>query len=99
MIIYWIKLFNLQENALPRQIYSMLKNNAENNISYRGSNWAYRIKSPLDELGLSYRWQQQTVIAIPINLIRSWYANINNSNRLQMYSRYKHNFRFDSKIT
>ena len=107
MIIYWIKLLNLQENALPRRIYSMLKNDAENNISYRGSNWAYHIKSLLDELGLSYIWQQQTDIAIPFNLIRqrildsyyqSWYANINNSNRLQMYSRYKHNFQIENYL-
>ena len=76
----------------------MFKNDAENNISYKGSSWAYRIKSLLDELGLSCIWQQQTVITIPFNLIRqrildiyyqSWYANINSSNRLQMYSRYK----------
>ena len=52
MIIYWIKLLNLQENALLQEIYSMLKNDAKDNISYRGSNWAYRIKSLLDELGL-----------------------------------------------
>lgn len=107
MINYWLKLLKLEDNAIVKQIYLMLKVDADNNISYNGSNWAFQIKSLLDELGLTYIWLQQTEIVIPINLIKqrifdsfyqSWYANINNSNRLLTYSRYKHEFKFENYL-
>ena len=107
MINYWLKLLKLEDNAIVKQIYLMLKVDTDNNISYKGSNWAFQIKSLLDELGLAYIWPQQTEIVIPINLIRqrifdsfyqSWYANINNSNRLLTYSRYKHEFKFENYL-
>lgn len=107
MFNYWTKLFKLSENAIPWQIYMMLKNDADNNVSYGGHNWAFQIKRMLGELGLSYIWLQQTEITIPVNLIhqrildsyhQSWYASINNSNRLQMYSRYKHMFQFEKYL-
>ena len=107
MINYWLKLLKLEDNAIVKQIYLMLKVDADNNISYNGSNWAFQIKSLLDELGLTYIWLQQTEIVIPINLIKqrifysfyqSWYAIINNSNRLLTYSRYKHEFKFENYL-
>ena len=101
MISYWIKLLSLEDISIPKKIYTLLKNDAENNISYNGSNWAFQIKSLLDELGLTYIWLQQTEMRIPFSLIKqriidsftqSWYGTINNSNRLLLYSRYKHDF-------
>ena len=80
---------------------------ANNNISYNGSNWAFQIKSLLNELGLNYIWLHQTEIDIPFELIKqrifdnyyqSWYSEINNSSRLSMYSRYKHEFQFESYL-
>ena len=85
----------------------MLKQDADNNISYTGSNWAFQIKSLLNELGLNYIWLQQSELAIPLNLIKqrnfdnyyqSWYSNINNSSRLSMYSRYKNHFLFETYV-
>ena len=79
----------------------MLRNDANRNISYNGANWAFQVKSLLDSLGLSYLWLEQTELDMPYVLIKqrildlyyqSWYANINNSNRLVSYARYKHNF-------
>ena len=101
MISYWIKLLSLEDTSIPKKIYTLLKNDAENNISYNGSNWAFQVKSLLDELGLTYIWLQQTEMRIPFSLIKqrildsfkqSWYGTINNSNRLLLYSRYKHDF-------
>ena len=107
MISYWMKLLALDNQAIPKKMYTMLKTDADNNTSYNGSNWASQIKSLLNELGLNYIWLQQTEITIPFNLIKqrifdtyyqSWYANINNSSRLSMYSRYKHDFQFESYL-
>lgn len=107
MINYWNKLLNLDENSVPKRIYMMLKNDADNNITYSGANWAFRIKSLLNELGLTYVWLQQNERIIPFSLIKqrildcykqSWYANINNSNRLLMYSRFKHDFAFENYL-
>ena len=55
---------------------------------------------------IPYICLQQTEITIPFNLIKQRifdtyyqsYANINNSNRLSMYSRYKHDFQFESYL-
>ena len=88
----------------------MLKQDTDNNISYNGSNWAFQIKSLLNELGLSYIWLQQNKFTIPVDLIKqrifdnyyqSWYSNINNSSRLShvsMYSRFKHDFLFETYL-
>ena len=83
----------------------MLMQDANNNISYNGSNWAFQIKSLLNKL--NYIWLHQTEIDIPFELIKqrifdnyyqSWYSEINNSSRLSMYSRYKHEFQFESYL-
>ena len=107
MINYWVKLLGLNDQSIHKKLYSMLKQDADNNISYNGSNWAFQIKSLLNELGLSYIWLQQNEFTIPVNLIKqrifdnyyqSWYSNINNSSRLSMYSRYKHDFLFETYL-
>ena len=40
MIRYWQKLINMNENALPKKIYMMIKNDANINVTYNGANWA-----------------------------------------------------------
>ena len=73
-------------------------------VTYNGVNWASQVKSLLDELGLTYIWVQQDHINIPCDLIQqrimdmdkqSWYTNINNSSRLLMYARFKHEFEME----
>ena len=103
MIRYWMKLLKSEDNFIPKQIYFMLKQDADNK-SYSGTNWAYQVKHILDSIGLSNIWIQQYDIDIPFNLIKqrildiyiqTWYVAVNNSNRLLLYSRYKHEFIFE----
>ena len=107
MIKYWAKLLKSSDTFLPKRIYIMLKEDADSGNTYNGSNWASHIKSMLNNLGFSYIWLHQTDITIPLNAIKqriydsysqSWYAEINNSNRLITYARYKHEFAFESYL-
>ena len=68
---------------------------------------SFHIKSLLDRLGLSYVWLQQNEIEIPLSLIKrrlfdvyflSWYSDINNSNRLLTYARFKHEFTCEKNL-
>ena len=63
--------------------------------------WAYHVKSMLEIIGLNYLWtdQQTNEIYLPVIKQRildhyylAWYGNINNSERLSSYCRYKHTF-------
>lgn len=100
MIQYWIKLLKLPNNEIPKIIYEMLKHDVNNNNNYNGNNWAYHIKCILDNIGLSYLWINQSpntpfdIIKTRIldNYYQSWYAQINNSSRLESYCRFKHLF-------
>lgn len=105
MIKYWVKLLKSDDVSLPKKIYLMLKNDADINNTYYGNNWAFQIKSLLNSLGLSYLWTFQAEIDIPLNLFKqrifdlyyqSWYSSVNNSNRLLIYARFKHEFGFEN---
>ena len=101
MIRYWTKILQSKEDSLERHVYTMLKHDANNNIQYNGKNWAYNIKTILESLGLGNLWLQQENANLYLPLIRqrifdqyyqTWYGNINNSQRLLSYCRYKHSF-------
>ena len=47
-----MKLLKSENNFIPKQIYLMFKQDADNNKSYSGTNWAYQIKHIFDSLGL-----------------------------------------------
>ena len=107
MIKYWVKLLTNTDGSLPTKMYQMLREDADSGNSYNGNNWACHIKSLLDSLGLSYVWLQQNEIEIPISLIKqrlfdiyfqSWYSDINNSNRLLTYARFKHEFTCEKNL-
>jgi hypothetical protein len=107
MFKYWLKIINSNENSLIKLIYNKLKEDADNNISYKGLNWAHVIKNYLSEMGLQYLWIQQYDIEINLHTIntrildtfkQSWYANINNSNRLSSYCLYKNNFEYENYL-
>ena len=70
MIKYWIKTLGQHDSSLLKKAYSMLKSDADENISYNGNNWAYQIKSILQQHGHEYIWHQQTEIQIPFNNIK-----------------------------
>ena len=104
MIRYWIKILSSKDNFIPKKIYMLIKLDADNNITYNGLNWAYQVKGILDSLGLSHIWIHQFEMDVPFSLInqrifdmykQSWYATINNSNRLLLYARFKHDFNFE----
>ena len=100
----WIKLLKADNNSVIKHIYIMLRNDADNNISYNKHNWAYQIKSMLQSLGLEYLWsnQQHCDIFLPeikqrilAQYYQSWYNEINNSQSLASYSRIKHSFELE----
>ena len=47
---------------ITRSTYNMLRNDVINNITYNGNNWAYNIKSMLDNIGLGFLWDNQDTI-------------------------------------
>lgn len=98
IIRYWNRIINT-DNLLLRNIYHMLLNDTINNRTYNGTNWAYQVKTLLDELGFSYIWNNQAQIhefpylqikrrildTTEQNLIMS----INSSSKLQAYCTFK----------
>lgn len=77
----------------------MLADDAINNATYSGNNWAYNVKNMLDNLGLGYIWENQNTIEhIPYQVIKQrifdsanqeLMMSINTSTKLQMYSSFK----------
>ena len=101
MFRYWNMILLSNENSIVKQIYLMLKDDANRNLTYRNQNWAHQIKSMLKIFGLSNIWQYQD--QYDINLIQikqrlfdqyhqSWYNALKCSQGLISYSRYKHTF-------
>jgi hypothetical protein len=104
LVKYWLKIINLEENCLLKQMYNILKIDADNENSYRGKNWAYHIKSILQEIGMSNLWlthtaNQNNFISIKNRILdiykQDWYRKINNSSRLSSYCIFKHEFNQD----
>ena len=105
MIKYWIKILSSGEDSILFKTYYMLKTDAENGYIYNRNNWAYNIKTILDQIGMSNIWENQLNIIIDYNRIKqrildiyqqTWYSSINNSPRLRFYSLFKHSFIFES---
>jgi len=104
---YWFKIISCTNDSLIKITYELLLNDAEQNITYNNRNWAYQIKSILEQLGLSYVWTEQETLTEKsehtyiYNLIKQrlfdhykqhWYSEINNSSRLNTYCRIKDTF-------
>ena len=51
-IQFWIKILKLNNNSRMERMHNVIKENANNNISFADKNWAYQIKKLLGELGL-----------------------------------------------
>jgi hypothetical protein len=107
MLKYWSKICNQDNNSLLKRAYLMIKDDANANRTYNGQNWAYQIKNILDNHGLSYIWNNQSVSNIQLELIKSrildnykqtWYSTINNSSKLDAYSLFKHEFEFEKYL-
>ena len=98
IIRYWIKVIR-SDNPLLRNTYNMLADDAINNVTYNGNNWAYNVKNILHNLGLGYIWENQNTIEhVPYPVIKQrifdsvnqeLMMSINTSTKLQMYSSFK----------
>ena len=53
MFCYWLKILKLNEQSPVKQMYSLLKNDTNRNLSYNRLNWAFQIKDMLDQLGFT----------------------------------------------
>ena len=93
IIKYWIEILNQNDSSLVKQVYLMLREDAENHRNYNGKNCASQIEDMLQQHGLGYVWEQQFDIENPFltikqriidNYLQKWYAEINNSSRLQV---------------
>ena len=89
------------------RMHNVIKENANNNISYADKNWAYQIKKLLGELGLMNLQLNQDTYNITFEAIQlrsldifkqSWYSNINNVSRLSTYSLYMNEFEFEEYL-
>ena len=54
MLRYWYKLLRLDDQALPKIIYHMLKDEANDGVTYIDANWAYQMKSVPESHGYGY---------------------------------------------
>ena len=55
---YWSKIIHTENDLLSR-IYVMVLNDTNNGNTYNGTNWAFQVKTLLDNLGFSYVWNIQ----------------------------------------
>lgn len=101
MIKFWAKILKQDPTSIVKRVYLMLKQDVDRNNTYSGKNWAYHIKKILDSHGLSFVWNEQSNEEIPFELIRvrirdnylqHWYAEINNSRKLETYALFKYDF-------
>lgn len=86
----------------------MLKHDVDANRNYNEKNWAFQIKSILQQHGFEFVWNNQPSMEIPFKVIRQrifdmyfqkWYSEINNSNRLQSYCIFKHDCKLENYLT
>ena len=98
MLTYWSKLVK-SDDPLLRATYSMLRDDVNQGNTYNNQNWAYHIKSLLDQLGFGYVWREQDqLLGIPLTQIRQRLfdqasqciiTSVNDSHKLTLYRRYK----------
>ena len=81
-----------EEDSVLLKIYNILKLDAENGYTYNGNNWAYNIKTILDQIGMSNIWENQLNITIDYHKIKqrildiyqqTWYSSTDNSPSLR----------------
>ena len=82
----------------------MLRNDGTNILTYTGSSWTYNVKTMLDNLGLSFIWDNQDTIDIPYleikqrifdNAYQELIMTINASTKRQAYSSFKYDTEYE----
>ena len=106
LIKYWAKIISKPNTSILYNTYEMLKLDVDNG-STDSNNWAYQIKLILDRIGLGNIWLMQQASSTTLQLIKrrildnyyqTWYANINNSPKLESYCIFKHKFEFEKYL-
>ena len=70
MLNYWVKVIRT-DDPLLHSTYSMLRQDADQGNTYNNLNWAFHVKTTLDQLGFSNVWLDQDNLAgIPMPQIR-----------------------------
>ncbi len=85
----------------------MLKNDADNNISYNNTNWAYQIKTMINDIGLTELWINQDTLQIIIptyimtiktkasdNYYQTWYTDIQKFSKTFLHMQRYENFSY-----
>ena len=87
---YWYKIL-ASKNSLLYKVYGQQVNDIA-----RGSfenNWAFQIKSLLDELGFTYIWNEQVITKVQLEMViqcvydqyfQNWYGSVNASSKLEV---------------
>ena len=92
MIKYWIKILKTDKPSTLFEIFTLIKEDAENGKHYKSNNWAHQITCLLDHIGMTNIWRNQFINLPDLNTTKlrltylykqSWYAKINNSTRIQ----------------
>ena len=105
MIKYWIHIVNSEDTNLIKIIFNMQRHDVNTNQSK--TNWAYRIKTTLCDLGMHDLWVHQNRNTIRIEPIKQriidqfkqlWHTQINNSQRLKSYCRFKNTFELETYL-
>ena len=99
MLKYWIRILeNSNENSFVYKIYEMMYNDVIQGRYRVINNWAFQIKTILDELGFSYVWLNQKHIVPNFTLLKQritdqykqeWLIIVNDSSKLSYYRLYK----------
>ena len=71
MIRYWYKLLEINDHALQKIVYFMLRDDVQNGINYVGANRAFQMKSILESHGLGYEWRSQHLETVPFVLLNN----------------------------
>ncbi len=107
IINFWLRLLNKDEATLAHIVY-IIAFTLFKKDEYK-AHWLVRVKSILDNCGLSYLWHNQQVIdtkeskkiihkQIEDLALQSWYANISASSMCAMYRLFKRQLTFDNYL-
>jgi hypothetical protein len=107
MIQYWFKIIKTK-NASLYYTYKMLMEDANREKTYNGMNWAYQIKTILNNIGFTEFWINQQTLNNEYPIIKqrildiynqTWYTKINNSPKLSTYCLFKHQLTTEKYLT
>lgn len=107
LINFWLRLLDKTESTLAYVFYSLIMNLYSLDI-YK-TPWLIKIKSILDNCGLSYIWNERAYLDIKLSKkmihqriedleIQKWYTSISTSPMCEMYNQMKSVFGFENYL-